>query len=98
MTESRIKSLKTFNGKRNFLQALSKILIIVSLVLIQSCQKKVENPTTENVDASKSNNLGKLKSVDIELIADNMISPLGALEVPDGTNRLFIYDQIGKVW
>jgi glucose/arabinose dehydrogenase len=34
----------------------------------------------------------------LDLIADNLVSPLGVTESPDGTKRLFITDQVGKVW
>lgn len=38
------------------------------------------------------------KAVDLQLIADNMVSPVGVVAVPDETQRLFVIDQIGKVW
>jgi len=34
----------------------------------------------------------------LQLVADNMVSPLTVAESPDNTNRLFIVDQTGKVW
>lgn len=37
-------------------------------------------------------------AVTLELVADNLVSPLGATEAPDGSKRLFILDQAGKVW
>ncbi|MCF6404579.1 PQQ-dependent sugar dehydrogenase [Chitinophaga filiformis] len=38
------------------------------------------------------------KVVDAKLIADNLVSPLGVVTAPDDSKRLFIIDQIGKVW
>ncbi|MGN7723066.1 PQQ-dependent sugar dehydrogenase [Chitinophaga sp. 22620] len=38
------------------------------------------------------------KAVTLQLIADNLVSPLGATESPDNTGRLFILDQVGKIW
>ena len=38
------------------------------------------------------------KVVDAKLIADNLVSPLGVVTAPDESKRLFIIDQIGKVW
>ncbi len=38
------------------------------------------------------------KEVTLELIADGLVSPLGAIESPDNTGRLFILDQAGRIW
>jgi glucose/arabinose dehydrogenase len=38
------------------------------------------------------------KELDIELVADGLVSPLGVVAVPDNSKRLFVIDQIGKVW
>lgn len=40
----------------------------------------------------------KQGEVDIQLIADNFVSPIGLVAPPDDTNRLFVIDQIGKIW
>lgn len=34
----------------------------------------------------------------LQLVAEGMVSPLGLAECPDGTGRLFIIDQVGKIW
>ena len=38
------------------------------------------------------------EKVDLKLIADGLVSPLGVVEAPDNSDRLFVIDQIGKVW
>ncbi len=38
------------------------------------------------------------KGVELKLIADGLVSPLGLVEAPDHSGRLFIIDQIGKIW
>jgi len=38
------------------------------------------------------------KAVDTKVIADNLVSPLGLVEAPDRSHRLFIHDQVGKIW
>ena len=38
------------------------------------------------------------KDVDLELIADNFVSPITLVEPPDGSHRLFVVDQAGQVW
>jgi len=37
-------------------------------------------------------------STNLQLVAGNFISPLSVVEPPDGSKRLFIVDQAGKVW
>lgn len=36
--------------------------------------------------------------LNMEVIADNLTSPLGVVPSPDDSNRLFVIDQIGKIW
>lgn len=36
--------------------------------------------------------------VDLEIIAGDMVSPLAVIPSPDDTERLFVIDQIGKIW
>ncbi|MDT0676866.1 PQQ-dependent sugar dehydrogenase [Autumnicola musiva] len=36
--------------------------------------------------------------VELAIIADNMVSPLGVVAAPDDSERLFVIDQIGKIW
>ena len=69
-----------------------------SLTLLPGC-KKADRVLSEEQAQLKSAHLpSKMKSVDIHLIADGFVSPLGVVEPPDGSNRLFVFDQIGKIW
>jgi glucose/arabinose dehydrogenase len=43
------------------------------------------------------NNGNNNQEVDIQLIADNFVSPIGLVTAP-GDSRLFVIDQVGKVW
>jgi glucose/arabinose dehydrogenase len=38
------------------------------------------------------------KAVDIQLVASNFTSPLGVVTAPDRSKRLFVIDQVGKIW
>jgi glucose/arabinose dehydrogenase len=40
----------------------------------------------------------KEKEVDIQLIADNFVSPIGLVAPSDNSKRLFVIDQVGKIW
>jgi glucose/arabinose dehydrogenase len=58
-------------------------LLLTGILLFQSCKKHDFKPP---------------KEVTLQLIADNLVSPLGVVAVPDNSKRLFIIDQIGKIW
>jgi glucose/arabinose dehydrogenase len=61
------------------------IFLFVALsVLLIHC-KKDDHPATET-------------KVDIQLVADGFVSPVGVVASPDNTGRLFVIDQVGKIW
>jgi glucose/arabinose dehydrogenase len=70
---------------------LSAIALMYLSLAISSCKKKDDN----NNNNGNNNGVG---TPNLQLVADNLTSPLGVLEPPDGTKRLFIFDQTGKVW
>ncbi|WP_207516065.1 PQQ-dependent sugar dehydrogenase [Longitalea luteola] len=41
---------------------------------------------------------GREDEVDIQLIADNFVSPIGLVSPPDDSKRLFVIDQVGTIW
>jgi len=76
---------------------VSMFLLLVSLALMQSCKKVDVNPNNKISSTSSENALANV-SLDLKLVADNFVSPLGVVDPQDGTNRLFVIDQIGKIW
>jgi glucose/arabinose dehydrogenase len=36
--------------------------------------------------------------MDLQLVTDNLVSPIGVVPVPDDTRRMFIIEQAGKIW
>src|SRR3954453_16503624 len=72
------------------------LLLLVSLALMQSCKKVDVNANKTN--STSSQNATANTSFDLKLVADNFVSPLGVVDPKDGTNRLFVIDQIGKIW
>jgi glucose/arabinose dehydrogenase len=61
------------------------ILLLCSVFFLQSCKKHDFNPPP-------------IGAYDLKLVADGFTSPLVTVEPPDGTHRLFVADQTGKVW
>jgi glucose/arabinose dehydrogenase len=70
-------------------QVLSRFLrfssLIIALFLFASCDK--------DDDDGASNT-----RVDLEQVADGFVSPIGVVAAPDNKDRLFVIDQVGKVW
>ncbi|MFI5188506.1 MAG: PQQ-dependent sugar dehydrogenase, partial [Chitinophagales bacterium] len=63
-------------------------LLIASCVLLVHCKKK---DTVMVIPVSDV-------KVDLLQVADSFVSPLDVVPVPDNTQRLFVIDQIGKIW
>lgn len=66
-----------------FMKPCSMVLLL--LLILQACQK-------EHNDSEKEK-----KNVDLELIADGLVSPIQAVATHN-SERLYIVDQIGKIW
>jgi glucose/arabinose dehydrogenase len=58
------------------------VLLCILLLIVQGCQKDNDNET---------------KDIDLEMIADNFVSPIQVLS-SHLSDRLYVVDQVGKVW
>lgn len=56
------------------------------LLILAGCKKDHNNPP------SGSN------TPDLQLVTDGLVSPVALAEPPDGSKRLFVVDEIGKIW
>lgn len=61
------------------------VLLLCSVLLFQSCKKHDFNPPP-------------VGSYDLQLVTDGLTAPLVVTEPPDGTHRLFVADEVGKIW
>lgn len=59
-------------------------LLITMLIAVQSCDKDDDDDVPDKMD--------------LQLFADNFISPIGVVAVPDDTKRLFVIEQAGMIW
>jgi len=60
-------------------------ILLVATIFISSCHKS--NPAPNNNTTP-----------DLKLVAGNLAAPLTLAEAPDDSKRLFIVDQVGKIW
>ncbi|MBS1663460.1 MAG: PQQ-dependent sugar dehydrogenase [Bacteroidetes bacterium] len=65
-----------------------KNLLPLSMVLIIAACKKDHNNNPPNNNTTP----------DLQQVTDGLISPVALVEPPDGSKRLFIVDQAGKIW
>src|SRR3954468_12080512 len=72
------------------------ILLLGSLTMF-GCKKVDVNPGNK-VTAENAANVLTAETYDLKLVGDNFVSPLSAVDANDGTGRLFVVDQIGKIW
>jgi glucose/arabinose dehydrogenase len=73
-------------------------ILVSSFLLLQACQKEQNSSQQVSDQQLRSSKLPGNKAIDIHLVADNFNSPIGLVAVPDNSKRLFVIDQIGKVW
>lgn len=50
------------------------------------------------IGCEKNDNSPASGRADLKLVASDFASPITLVEPPDGTHRLFVVDQVGKVW
>jgi glucose/arabinose dehydrogenase len=111
----KISHMKVENFYTKSILSIAGLLSI--LIVLNSC-KKIDQQTNSDLqdEVNSSRSPEKKKEVDIRLITDNLVSPIGLVAIPDddrfdrgdnhhGDNRkadddrrLFIIDQIGKIW
>jgi len=70
---------------------------MLSMVIIASCIL-VAGLSLTGCDKIHDHIPAPTDKVDLELIADGFVSPIGVVSVPDESDRLFVIDQVGKIW
>jgi glucose/arabinose dehydrogenase len=89
--------------KRDFMQEkkLRNIILPCLLLLLISAGSFIgckKTDTTSLREEERSAAALKVKQTDLQLVADNFVSPIGVVPIPDNSGRLVVIDQIGKLW
>lgn len=69
--------------------------LIISVYLFLICIAFVFSGCSDDDDNSKPDVVGQ--SIDLILIAENMVSPVGLVPSPDNSGNLYVIDQVGKI-
>ena len=77
--------MKNLSSKARAFVAM--VAITIGILSLGSCDKDDDN---DNGSAGGS-------TVDLQTVADGLVSPIGVMSAPDNTNRLFVIDQAGKI-
>lgn len=70
--------------------------LLLCLLVIQACKKVGDVPANDELITSQGSR--HIKDVDVKTIAQNFVSPIGLVAIPDHSKRLAVIDQIGKIW
>jgi glucose/arabinose dehydrogenase len=76
----------------------SLLLLLTALLIVASCQKTEKALSANDAAVTSKNGPNPSRDLDLQLLADNFVSPITLVEPPDGSHRLFVVDQVGKIW
>jgi glucose/arabinose dehydrogenase len=93
MEATKMKLFKKLSSDKWRWTGLWLIVLSCMLLLFQRCNKLVDI-----IDPDHGNHGSGAKKLDLKFVADLFVSPIGLVAVPDGSKRLFVIDQIGKIW
>jgi glucose/arabinose dehydrogenase len=71
------------------------LLVLLNILAITGC-KKIEDEVQSNPE--KTNLAATGNSPGLQTVVEGLVSPVTLVEAPDSTKRLFVVDQIGKIW
>src|SRR5687767_5601957 len=85
-----------YNRGRRFINFFS--FLIGCTLLISGCKKIDADIPADSNAQSQSDELKLSRQLDLQLVESQFTSPVTLVDAPDGNNRLFVVDQIGKIW
>ena len=88
---------KFIPGVNNFTVSGVAGMLLFTIFVLSGC-KKDETPPATFHEEEQTAMFKKIQQTDLQLIADNFVSPIGVVPIPDNTGRLIVIDQIGRLW
>ena len=81
--------------KNTAVKQCTAMVIAAAFLILAGCSKIDQSQPVESTAALQ---IGGKAGVDLRVIATGFVSPVQALEPPDGSHRLFVVDQVGQIW
>lgn len=72
------------------------VMILLVAIFFTACKKEETSPVSGEEELTAA--FKKIEQTDLHMVADNFVSPIGIVPVPDNSGRLIVIDQIGKLW
>ena len=73
------------------------MMMLISTALFTPGCKKTETTPLPGEEATAA--MVKLRqNVDLQLVEDGFVSPIGLVPIPDNSGRMVVIDQIGQLW
>src|ERR1700752_927903 len=84
-------------GFRIVILTCGMIVLLSTALFTPGCKKTESTPLPDGEIATAA--VPKLKeTVDLQLVEDGFVSPIGVVPIPDNSGRLIVIDQIGRLW
>src|SRR4051812_9903179 len=83
--------MKSFSSQDKYplKQRNSTLLITIAFFILMT--------TLNVISCKKSTSPGSLMP-NLQLVTDNLVSPVTVVAAPDDSKRLFVVDEVGKIW
>jgi glucose/arabinose dehydrogenase len=75
-------------GQSRFIFSVQLVVLVSALLVLPGCEK------FDDFLDHKNRNM----AMDLQLVADGFVSPIGVVAVPDESDKLYVIDQIGRIW
>lgn len=84
-------------GFRIFILTGGMIVLLGTALFTPGCKKTESTaPLQEEIATAPAPKLKQ--AIDLQLVEDGFVSPIGAVPIPDNSGRLIVIDQIGRLW
>ena len=88
------KNRQALLSRRNLFVTVT--IFFTTFLFFVGCKKDVTPTAQEEIATAAA--MARMKNIDLDLVADGFVSPIGVVPIPDNTGRLIVIDQIGRLW